>query len=212
MKQLLKLSLFAAFCALTTVSFSQISFGAKAGLNLANVSFKGDGTESADPKIIPTFQVGGILEIGITEALAVQTGVSLQGKGFKLEDEILGVSFTATTSEMYIQVPAHILYRGSGFFVGVGPYVGYAVSGKTKVEAGGNSDSEKLSIGNTVDDDLAPIDFGVGIQAGVSFGSIRVGAGFDLGLSDITPKDSQVDGYSTKNTVINVFAAYMFGN
>lgn len=212
MKQLFKIALFAVFSILTTAAFSQISFGVKAGLNLANENFSGEGTGELKPKILPTFQVGGILDIGITEALAVETGISLQGKGYKLEDEILGVSFKSTASALYLQVPAHIMYKGSGFFVGLGPYVGYAISGKVKAEAGGNSESEDISIGNTVDDDLSPIDFGVGIQAGVSFGSIRIGAGYDLGLSDTTPKDAREDGYSSKNTVINVFAAYMFGN
>ena len=212
MKQLLKITLFAAFCIITTAAFSQISFGVKAGLNLANQNFSGEGTSEFKPKILPTFQVGGILDIGITEALAVETGISLQGKGYKLDDEILGVSFKSTASVLYLQIPAQIMYKGSGFFVGLGPYVGYAISGKVKAEAGGNSETADLEIGNTVDDDVAPIDFGLGIQAGVSFGSIRIGAGYDLGLSDTTPKDSQVDGYSSKNTVINVFAAYMFGN
>ncbi len=212
MKQLFKITLFAAFCAFTTAAFSQISFGVKAGLNLANQSYSGDGTGEIDTKMLPTFQVGGILEIGITEAIAVQSGLSLQGRGFKLDDEILGVAFKSTANLLYLQVPAHLLYRGNGFFVGAGPYVGYAVSGKVKAEVAGNTDSETLSIGNSVEDDLSPIDFGVGIQAGISLGAIRVGAGFDLGLSDTTPKDAREDGYSAKNTAISVFAAYMFGN
>ena len=113
---------------------------------------------------------------------------------------------------MYVQVPAHLLYKGKGFFVGAGPYVGFGVSGKIKTEFGGETDTEDLQFGNSLEDDLSPLDFGVGVQAGVSFGACRVGAGYDLGLSDLIPKDARDSaGVTLKNNVINVFFAYMFG-
>ena len=208
MKQLLKITLFAAFCGFTTVAFSQISFGVKAGLNLANVNFTGDGTDLFETKIVPTFQVGGILEIGLTNSFAIQTGVSLQGKGFKITVEDL----EGTENLYYVQVPAHFLYRGGSFFVGAGPYAGFGVSGKAKTKSNGQTDTEDIAFGSTEDDDVSALDFGVGIQAGASVGSLRFGAGYDLGLIDITPKDVREDGYSIKHGVINVFVAYMFGN
>lgn len=211
MKQLLKLTLFAAFCAVTTAAFSQISFGVKAGLNLANVTIKGDGTEEFNPKILTTFQVGGLVDIGLTEAFAIETGLSLQGKGFRLQEDLLGETLKSTGSLYYLQVPAHFLYRGNGFFVGAGPFVGFGIAGKAKSSYGGQSESDDIVFGNGADDDVSPLDFGIGVQAGVKFGSIRIGAGYDLGLSDTTPKDAREDGYSTKNNVINVFVAYMFG-
>ena len=209
MKQLSKITLLAAFFACTSVSFAQISFGVKAGLNLANVLTNDD---DADPKMIPTFQVGGVVEIGITEMLAVQTGVSLQGKGFKEEEELLGETFKFTASPMYITVPAHLLYKGGSFFVGAGPYVGYGIAGKLKAEAAGESESEDIEFGDSEADTFSALDFGVGVQAGGSFGSFRVGAGYDLGLSNLIPKDLRAsEDITVKNGVINVFVAYMFG-
>ena len=209
MKQFLKLSLFVAFCAFTTVAFSQISIGVKAGLNLANVITD---DEDVDPMMLPTFQAGAVVEIGVTNALAVQTGVSLQGKGFKQEDEIFGETFKTTFNPLYLQIPAQLLYKGNNFFVGVGPYVAFGIGGKIKSSYAGESESEDITFGNTEDDYLAPLDFCIGAQAGVSLGAIRIGAGYDLGLSQIIPKDARSSGDpSVKNGVINVFAAYMFG-
>jgi hypothetical protein len=208
MKQLLKVSLFVAVCAFTTTAFAQISFGVKAGLNLANVITDDD---EVDPKMSPSFQVGAVVEIGLTESIALQTGLSLQGKGFKVEEEFLGETFKSTANPLYLQVPAHILYKGSGFFVGVGPYVGYGVAGKFKTEIAGESDSENINFGNDDDADWKGLDFGVGAQAGVSLGAIRIGAGYDLGLSNVVPGDDG-DELTVKNGVINVFATYMFGN
>jgi hypothetical protein len=204
MKQVSKFTLFIAFFAITTVSFAQISFGVKAGLNLANVNFNGDGSDILEPKITPSFQIGGIVEFGLTESIALQSGISLQGKGFKIENELIG---DITSAPMYLQVPVHVLYNGGMFFVGAGPFVGFGILGKVKSDG----ESTDLSFGSGVDDDYAPLEYGIGAQLGVNLGSIRVGAGYDLGLSDLTPKDAQTDGFSAKSGVINVFAAYMFG-
>jgi hypothetical protein len=209
MKQVSKLTLLLAFFAISTVSFAQISFGVKAGLNLANLY---NDEEDSNPEFIPTFQAGGLVEIGLTNSLAIQTGLSLQGKGAKEEATFLGETIKTSINLLYLQVPAHLLYKGNGFFVGAGPYFGYCLSGKGKVTIGGETDSEDLSIGSSVEDDISGLDFGVGIQAGASFGAIRVGAGYDLGLANLIPKDAQDQtDVSIRNGVINVFAAYMFG-
>ncbi|MEZ4926293.1 MAG: porin family protein [Saprospiraceae bacterium] len=209
MKKMLKISLFIALFAATSVAYSQISIGAKAGLNLANVLTDDD---EADPKMLPSFQVGVVVELGLTESVAIQTGASVQGKGFKEESEFLGEKFTFKAMPMYVQVPAHIVYNGSGFFVGAGPYVAFGIGGKFKAEGGGNSESESISFGNSDTDDMAPLDFGIGAQAGVNVGPVKIGAGYDFGLAQIIPKDQRGDGSpSVKNGVINVFVSYFFG-
>ena len=208
MKQLLKLTLFAALCAFATASFAQLSFGIKGGLNLASI--RTNETE-LNPKTLTTFQVGAVLEFGITDHLALHSGLSLQGKGAKLEETILQQTLATTRSPMYLQIPLHILYKGSGFFVGAGPYIGFGVAGKAKNDFSGQSETNTLKFGDTVDDDWAPLDFGVGVQAGVKLGSFRVGAGYDLGLSNVLPKDkADASGNSYQNGVINIFGAYMF--
>lgn len=209
MKQLTKITLFAAFCAVSTLSFAQVNFGIKAGLNLANIISNEDDFET---KLLPTFQIGAVVDLGITDALGVQTGVSLQGKGFKFEEDFLGETVKTTANPLYVQVPAHLMYKGNSFFVGAGPYVGFGVGGKVKASYAGESETEDITFGNSEDDFFAPLDFGVGVQVGGMIGAIRIGAGFDLGLSDIAPKDSRSSDFSNKNSVISVFAAYMFNN
>lgn len=59
---------------------------------------------------------------------------------------------------------------------------------------------------------MAPLDFGIGAQAGVNVGPVKIGAGYDFGLAQIIPKDQRGDGSpSVKNGVINVFVSYFFG-
>ncbi len=46
----------------STATFAQVTFGVKAGFNLANMSLKGEGSEEIEEykKMLPTFQVGGV--------------------------------------------------------------------------------------------------------------------------------------------------------
>ncbi|MBK8196003.1 MAG: PorT family protein [Lewinellaceae bacterium] len=190
------------FLGMASTGFSQVRFGVKAGLNLANIS----GDDVGDTKMLPTFLVGGQAEFGLAENLGLGVGLQLSGKGFKVSDDFLEEDLKY--SVMYIQVPVLLQYRNSGFFAGVGPYVGFAISGKAK--AGGESIS--LEFGNTEDDDLAPLDFGAGLELGYEFSNIRATASYNLGLANIVPKDiADAEDVSAKNTVIGIAVAYLFG-
>jgi len=168
LKQRFKVSLFAAFFAFATASFAQISFGVKAGLNLANVITNDE--NAPEPKIVPTFQAGVVLDFGLTENIAIQSGISLQGKGYRTEDAILGQTIKTKADVFYLQVPAHLLYKGNGFFIGVGPYVGVAVSGNYRTEFLGKKETRTIKIGDTNNDDLTPLDIGLGAQVGLNIG------------------------------------------
>ncbi len=209
MKQRLKLALFGALCAVATGSFAQISVSIKAGLNLAKVITDDD--NAPEPKIIPSFQTGVVLEFGITETIAIQSGVFLQGKGYQTEDKILGQTIKSKADVLYLQIPAHILYKGNGFFVGVGPYAGVALSGKYRTEILGKKETRAIKIGDTNDHDVTPLDFGLGAQVGLNIGDMRIGAGYDLGLSNLVPKLSfSRDKLKISSSVINFFVAYLF--
>ncbi len=184
--------------AATSVS-GQVRFGVKAGLNLANIS--GDIT---DTKMNPTFMVGGQAEFGLSDALGLGVGLQLHGKGFKIDLD----GENATSSPLYIQVPVYLMYRNSGFFGGVGPYVGFGVGGKSKF----SGESQSISFGSTVDDDFSSLDFGAGLELGYEFGSLRASASYNLGLSNVIPKDA-ASGFdiSARHNVIGIALAYLFG-
>lgn len=207
MKQIKKLSLLLAFSIMATISFAQLTIGLKAGFNLATIST--DDSEF-DPKYLPTFQAGAVIDFGLTDNLGVQTGVSFMGKGYKVNEELLGSDFIIESNVYYLQIPAHLMFKTSNFFVGAGPFIGMGIAGKYRAEYAGVEDSEDLEFGNTEDDDISPVDFGVGVQLGVMLGQIRIGAGYDLGLANTIPKDIRSDDEYIRNNVINVFAAYMF--
>ena len=180
----------------TSVS-AQVRFGVKAGLNLAN--FSGD---IEDTKILPSFMVGGQAEFGLSDAIGLGVGLQLQGKGAKANGE------DASIRPMYLQVPVYLTYRNSGFFGGVGPYVGFGIAGKNKF----GSESADISFGSSVDDDLSALDFGATIELGYEFSNLRATASYSLGLSNAIPKDAADEfDLSAKHNVIGIALAYMFG-
>ncbi len=111
MKQIKKLSLFLAFSIMATISFAQLNIGVKAGFNLANINAS---DSEFDTKFLPTFQVGAIVDFGLTDNLGLQTGISFMGKGFKIDEEILG---SATSNQYYLQVPVNLIYKNQFIFL-----------------------------------------------------------------------------------------------
>lgn len=212
MKHLAKIfTLALALCSFT--AFAQPKFGVKAGLNLANMNFSGEFSDEVEDikEMLITFQVGGVVEFDLAENVALQSGLMLVGKGFKLEDDDFDAQ--ATWNPMYLQVPALILYKQKMFYVGGGPYVGFGLFGKAKEDIAGDEDEYDLNFGNGENDDFASIDFGLQFEAGVILNSnIRLGAGYGLGLSNALPEENRDPGdESWKHGVISINAAYMFG-
>lgn len=234
MKHLLKV-LFASSMLLFVLqtATAQVRFGAKAGLNLASISYSDDYINDTEAVIegdlstgmIPAFHVGGQVEFDFSSSVGLSAGVQLSMKGGSLEIDgtILGERFTSTAKArpMYVQVPVAVYYRNAGFYAGVGPYVGFGVAGKikTEVEVAGQTeeDSEDITFGNDEDDSFSPLDFGAGVELGYEFGKLRVSAAYNLGLANAAPKDAVDAGdeagrdYKYMHRVIGVSVAYLFG-
>lgn len=187
-------------------SASAQRFGVKAGLNLANWSV--DPEPEDDFEMLPTFNVGGLAEFDLSENMGIGVGLQLAGKGAKQEES----GDKITINPMYLQVPVNVFYRNSGFYVGVGPYVGFGLFGNYKFDVQGTEETESIEFGNEIDDDIAPLDFGLGFEVGYHvIAPLRISVGYDLGLMNIVPKDYQdIDDISAKNNVISINLAYFF--
>ncbi len=233
-----------AFLGLHTAE-AQVRFGIKAGLNLATVS----GTSDLDdyyeeaylgqgfnPKLVPSFMIGGQVDYNFGENIGVGIGAQISGKGFRLDESINfeGERFTydERTTPIYLQIPLHLIYRNSGFFGAIGPYVGFGIGGRYKYEFDSESlrfkDDGKIEFTNDVDVDnemdaltakINPLDFGAGLELGYEFSNLRLTAGYSMGFRNIYPKDLvdlvddtlNYDSFKATNRVITIGAAWMFG-
>lgn len=169
-----------------------ISLGLKGGLNLSNL------TDDADAKAKVGFNVGLTADLSIPMTpLYVGTGIEYTTKGCSSDgDEDLSINLG------YIQVPVHLGYKfsvpGASIKLHAGPYVAYGIGGKTSSE----EDGLEVRIDSFQDGLFKKFDFGAGVGAGVGFGPLEVGLGWDFGLVDIN--DFNEASVKTQNGYLTV--------
>ena len=179
----------------TTIAGAQIQFGAKAGLNLANihVSPSEPGTSF---KFTPNVNAGGLAYIPLFNKFGLQPEVVYSGQGAKVESGTESGNYNIG----YINVPVLLKYKDpSGFFAEIGPQIGFLLSAKAK--SSGVSVDVKDSFKST---DVSGV-FGIGYLTSLNIG---VDARYNLGLANITKSGDET---SAKNGVIQVGVFYMFG-
>ena len=220
MKNFTKYSLI-VFISLFCLQSNAQTFGLKGGLNLANMLEKDDDdTYSNDYKMNPGFHIGATVDLPFNDFLSFESGLLLTTKGMTYEDEIMGVDVSAKANLYYLDIPltlkaSYDLSDGLKMFGAVGPSVGVGLSGKMKVTAEyqGETETEEEDIkwGNDEDnDDLKRLDLGLTFGGGVEINAIQIGISYDLGLSNISAYQDY--GATSKNRVLKFSVGYRFGN
>lgn len=189
---------------------AQLKFGLKGGLTLAKWDIEDFGDE-VDMKFNTGFHVGALVALDLPLGLEFETGLYINQKGFKVEESFEGETFSMIVNPLYIDVPLKLNYKievgPAAVFFGAGPTISYGVGGQFKMEGMGEEDSEDIVWGNSEDDDLKPLDLGIGLQLGVKFSKIQVSASYDMGLNDINTFEGE---YIKNKPVIGLSAAYIF--
>jgi len=187
----------AIMASVTTIAGAQIQFGAKAGLNLANihVSPSEPGTSF---KFNANVNAGGLAYIPLFNKLGLQPEVVYSGQGAKVESGNESGKYNIG----YINVPVLLKYKDpSGFFAEIGPQIGFLVN--AKIKSSGVSMDAKDVFKST---DVAGV-FGIGYLSSLNIG---VDARYNLGLTNIAKSGEETET-SAKNGVIQVGVFYMFG-
>jgi hypothetical protein len=186
----------------------QVKFGPKAGVNLSTMTLKSSGF-SIDPTMLVGFHVGVISEISITDNLVLQPGIFYSTKGSKYKISYSQFSYEASIAPSYIDIPINLgYYFGTGktkIALFAGPYIAYGIGGKSESDG----ESADISFGNTDDNDMKPLDFGLNIGAGVNLNGLLISAQYGLGLANLVPSSSS-DG-EMKNGVIGISLTYLLG-
>jgi len=202
----MKKLLFTTVAILMLGMFNQASaqFGARAGLNISNVSFADEDEAFFDSKI--GFHAGVFYEHRLNEALYIRPAALFSLKGAKAEEEFAGVTISQSVNISYVEVPIDVVYKiaagGNSININAGPYIGMLLSANTKFDDGsGNSEEEDVK------DMLKGIDFGLNLGVEYQMNQLGIGAGYGLGLSNID--DSGFDD-TVKNKNITFYVAYRF--
>ena len=238
MKYLLKTFVISTLIALSVQTQAQVKFGVKAGLNLNNISqnFKESDWEF-DTKMRLAYNIGATVDFSLTDAMSLQSGLSLTSKGFNIdlnEDSGEGESIEGYYNYIlnYLEIPIHIAYKINDFQICVGPYLAFGIGGKNKwdytftYDGGSVSDKGEYKLkpifgevkeGDLGDDEYAytAFDYGLGFGVGYQAGPVLVNTGYSLGLGNITPSyegsDFDPKDFKMSNRVITLSVSYFFG-
>jgi len=202
-----------AFFGVLLFSFStqaQTTFGARAGLNLANISIDSDfGGISTDSRMGITIAL--LADVGVSESFSVQPELHYIQKGYKVETEFLGYMIKGTLTLNYLELPIHAKYKfgkeNLGGYVLAGPTIGYALSGNAEQCENGNCQSEKIEFDEN--DGFKRFELGLSLGGGVTIGeNLFIDIRYVLGISNLS-NDGSED--TAKNKGIQFGVGYMFG-
>lgn len=203
---------------------AQLSLGVKGGFNLSKMQWV-DGNTKTSTDWLPGFNIGLMVEFGLSDMLTIEADALFSRKGCKREweAELLGVKTqtTHTFSPFYVDVPVNLkayipLGGGLKLFAQAGPYVGFGIFGKDKVviktEAGGSksesTNKEDLRFGSDNNDDLKMLDFGADVGAGIEFDKIQIGLMYWQGLANVAV--SSAGGSKLQHRVLSLELGYKF--
>lgn len=209
-------------------SDSQIKFGIVGGVSFSNLQETSSGSSgSVSTGSLTTFHAGIFADFKAGDNFSVQPQLLYAGKGAADKEnatsEGFGASENVKLNLYYLHLPVYALYHApvndNDFFIGVGPFISYGLSGHSKgsitvTETDGTQTStqshnvdEKVNFGGSDTSDVKRTDFGASAMVGFKFSNgFLISARYDLGLSNIAPgTDADV-----KTRVFAVSVGYSF--
>lgn len=199
-----------AFLGIATVQAQdEVSFGAKAGLNIASLS--GDDVDDLDSRT--GFHIGAVVEIPISEKFSVQPELMYSQQGAKSEEEFDGVTAEGTIRLDYINIPVLAkFYVAEGFSLEAGPQFGFNAKAETEFEvSGGGIEAESET--EDIKDDISGFDFGGALGAGYELNNgLFFQTRYVFGFSDVNDSDGgdEDDGDAVRNGTFSVSVGFKF--
>lgn len=184
-----------AFAALIIVGANaQVKFGARAGLNLANVATKVNDVK-VETNIRPSFYVGGLVEFAFNDVVLMDAGLTYSNQGSKAKEG------GDKDMQYTLNVPIWFKYDFAGFRPKAGFYAGYMVERKAEWS------------GRTVIRDRGAynyFDYGIGLGAEYNLpnNGLFFEASYNWGLANLD-KNGDSKNY-TNNRVIQIGVGYKF--
>ena len=184
-----------AFAALAIAGANaQVKFGARAGLNLANVATKVNDVK-VKSNIRPSFYIGGLAEFAFNDLVLMDAGLTYSNNGA----EIQGVDSKIVSHDL--SLPVWFKYDFAGFRPKAGLYAGYVLSSQLKE----NGKTETVE-----SDTYNHFDYGIGLGAEYNLpnNGLFFEASYNWGLANLV-KNGDSKNYQN-NRVIQIGVGYKF--
>ncbi|MDR0962583.1 MAG: PorT family protein [Mediterranea sp.] len=189
------------FVLIAAAASAQISWNAKAGMNLSNIT----GVEG-DFKI--GYNVGAGMEYAFSSTWSLQPSLLFTAKGAKESSD----GITTTINSLYLELPILAAARfpinpKTNIVISAGPYLAYGVGGKTSVSVDGIKVSLDTFGTTTVDGEsgegLKRFDAGLAAGIALEFNKIVVGLNGEYGLLDVAETEGN-ESYKNLNLYLGI--------
>jgi len=198
-----------------SANYAQVKVGVTAGLNASSFVQSG-----ADNKHKAGFQAGLVADFGITENFSIVPELLFSQRGGKhkalnaMDEQGMPAIASESLRINYLQLPVNLAYKfdvgdGSKLFVFAGPYFGYGLSGRGKIET--KTADAKVNVSGKVEfgskeDELKRFDLGINAGIGYQFDNVYFKLQYNPGLTNLSNEKK----ISMKNTNISLSAGYYF--
>ncbi|MEP7372804.1 MAG: porin family protein [Chitinophagaceae bacterium] len=180
-------------------------FGIQAGINFSGASAKNE-NEKFKGSPLPGLEAGAFADVPLTGNLFFRPQAIFSYERYKPKID----PFDANIHVFYFKIPLTVVYHSSladgKLSFGLGPYIGWALSGKYHRSGGGFENvSTKINFGNDEnEDDLKSLDAGVNLLACYQLKkTISAIAKFDLGITNISPGSADIV-YHTRSFSVGI--------
>lgn len=187
--------------------------GLSAGVAISNLDFKADNV-SFSAKTKTGFTAGLVADLPLGTSFSLQPGLYYVRTGTKDEASNNGQTASVDMSINNLELPVNILFNAHSavgtFFIGAGPSLAYALSGKATASDGSNSTSADLHFGNSADDDMKRLNLAANFTTGFTFKQgLLLAVNYNAGLSNLLPQAT--DNNKITSHYFGIRLGYMFG-
>jgi predicted porin len=181
-----------------SAAFSQVSFGVKGGLNLANAT-----NLEGETDMKTSFYVGGLMEYRISDFFGISPELLYSRQGVQYKEE--GVTVRVRLNYINLPVLAKI-YVAEELSLDLGPQFGFSIDSDIWAKSG--SQTATLDLPNSDYGIPSPNAFDVSFAMGLTynFSKCFVQGRYNLGLTNIFEDDEM----NSKHSVIQVGVGYRF--
>jgi|SRR5690554_173562 len=204
LKTVLSLSIVGLIC-LPTAKAQESEVGIKGGINFSN--FYSDEVDDQDLRF--SFQGGMYFKAALTSFFAIQPEVLYMTKGSTVKYNYPIVGNGKISQKLnYLEVPIlAVLNLTDNLNVHAGPYFSYLISAKIENE----SDNANFNFVNEQDESkFERMDYGIAAGIGLEFETLRFGARYDYGLTEIGKNSNDPNQPSINSDLKNsTFSLYL---